>query len=1161
MPTDTAQASESRDGLWSTSFLGLLFTQLLTAVNDNVFRWLAVGIGKDYVEQDSLILMAGTACFVLPYLLLAAPAGYLADRYSKRTVIVGCKVAEIVIMGLGVAAIVMGSLQMLFVVVALMGAQSALFSPAKLGSIPEILKSDRISAANGLFGLTTVSATVIGMGLGSWLSDRTGDRGLTDWWISAAVLLGISVVGFFFSLIVRKLKPANITRTFPWNAATQTFRDLQSLWSRRALFRVALGIVFFWAVGAFAQLNIDQFAFEGGAQGESDKTPLLAALVFGVGLGSVLAGVASRGRVELGILPLGAGGVAISAMLLFTAQGPIIQPEGVSAGFIWASVLLCLLGVSAGLFSVPLEAYMQHNSPVEQRGSVLAAANFLVFSGVFVSAIAYYVLRLPLLSEEPLMSARQIFLLTGVTTVPVLIYIVWLIPQATIRFLVWLASITVYRIRVYGRENLPAQGGAILTPNHVSWLDGVLLLLTSSRPVRMIVYADNFTSRWMKYLANLWGAILIMPRPKAIVAALNEAAEALDNGELVCIFPEGGITRSGQMQTFKGGVMKILKKTKTAIPVVPVYLDGLWGSIFSFEGGKFFWKRPKRWPFPLSIHYGPPVAQPDGIQAIRQAVEHLGADAVRQRAERTMVLSRSFIRRCKQRKRGVKISDSTGVDISGGMVLMRTLILRRLLRRHVLSGDEQYVGVLLPPSNGGVIVNAALAIDRRISVNLNYTVSSEVLNECIAQAGIKHVLTSRKFMERMKFELDAEVVYLEDFKDQPTLGDKISAGFHAYIAPAGWLERSLKLRQVTNDDVMTVIFTSGSTGTPKGVMLTYGNVASNTEAINQVVHLTSQDVLVGVLPFFHSFGFTVTLWTVLSMDIRGAYHFNPLDARQVGKLCLKHGGTLLLATPTFLRTYLRRCTEEEFKTLDVVVAGAEKLATALSDAFEEKFRVRPSEGYGATELSPLVSVNIPASRDHGEDEINAKEGSVGRPVPGVTAKIVDRETGEILPAGESGMLLIKGPNVMKGYLGRDDLTAEVIDDGWYCTGDVAVIDEDGFIFITGRESRFSKIGGEMAPHILIEETLNEIIGAGEDAPLQAAVTAVPDEKKGERLVVLHLPIDKSVDELRAGLTERGLPNIFIPAANCFFEVEELPMLGSGKLDLKALAKMAEEKTK
>jgi acyl-[acyl-carrier-protein]-phospholipid O-acyltransferase/long-chain-fatty-acid--[acyl-carrier-protein] ligase len=681
--------------------------------------------------------------------------------------------------------------------------------------------------------------------------------------------------------------------------------------------------------------------------------------------------------------------------------------------------------------------------------------------------------------------------------------------------------------------------------------------MTSSRPIRIIVRDDSLRRSLVRRLAKMWGFILIGTRPKEILAALNTARDALNDGQLVCIFPEGSITRTGQLQTFRPGLLKILEGTH--VPMVPVYLHGLWGSIFSFERGRFFWKCPRRWPYPIDVHFGVPVGHPEDVHQVRREIQELGAEAVRIRGEQTTQLVRTFITGCRRRRRSIKVADSTGAELSGGRLLAGTLVLRGLLRSQVLDPDETFVGVLLPPSAGGVLVNATLAADRRVSVNLNYTASSEVLNECIRQAGVRHVLTSRRFMEKMDFALDAELVYLEDLRSLATWNRKLAAALQTHLCPTGWLCRWLGVHRDSADDLLTVIFTSGSTGEPKGVMLTHGNIAHNVDAVEQVVRLTSRDVLVGVLPFFHSFGYTITLWAVLAIDVKGVYHFNPLEARQVGKLCQKYGGTILLATPTFLRNYTRRCETEELSTLEVVVAGAEKLPKEVSDGFEQKFGLRPIEGYGTTELSPLVSVNIPPNRSPGGSGVDSKEGTIGRPVPGVAVKVVDLDTGEDLSATEQGMLLVKGPNVMKGYLGRDDLTAEVMRDGWYVTGDLAKIDDDGFIEITGRESRFSKIGGEMVPHLKIEQVLAEVLGVGEDGTVGIAVTAVPDAKKGERLIVLHTKLDRSPDELCLALSEAGLPKLYIPSPESFLEVAELPMLGTGKLDLRTIKALALER--
>jgi acyl-[acyl-carrier-protein]-phospholipid O-acyltransferase/long-chain-fatty-acid--[acyl-carrier-protein] ligase len=1151
-----------RDRLRSTTFIGLLLTQFLGTTNDNILRWLVIGLGKQYVDSAdmSAVLAVGSGCLVLPYLLFAAPAGYLADRFSKRLVIIRCKLAEIVIMALAIVAILIGNIHFMFFVVAMIGTQAALFGPAKLGSIPEMLRPSKISSANGVIGLTTVIAVVIGTGIGNWLSleEVTGKYGQERCWIAALVLVGIATAGWIASLFIMRLPAANPSRTFPRDIVQQTVRDLKTLAHDRPLLRVALGIMFFWTLAMLCQLNVDQFVQEGSmVRQQTHVTLLLGSLVVGVGLGSVLAGIWSGGKVELGILPLGAGGLALFAFLLFTVEGVLVDPAGAyTLSYFAAAIFLMLLGVSAGLFDVPLASYMQDRSPPEHRGAILAASNFLTFGGMLLASFGYWLLRRPV-NGEAFFTSREIFLLSGLATLPVFIYIIVLIPQATIKFLAWLVTHSVYRIHVYGRENIPEQGGAILVPNHISWLDGLLMFATSSRQIRMLIDAELIDTWRAHGLARLMGGIPIKPSPKSTKRAIEMSREALEAGELVCIFPEGGISRSGQLQRFKTGVLEMQRGT--GAPVIPVWLDEIWGSIFSFRGGKFFWKWPSTKPRRVSIWFGKPIYDPPDIHAVRQAVQDLGADAVAARARRTAALPRLMIRNCRKAMFRGKLSDSTGMELSGGKLLAATMVMRRLLLRHVLAPDEKYVGILLPPSLGGVIANAAVSMTGRVTVNLNYTATPDVLNKCIERAGIRRILTSRKFitnpaMEKFKDSLHAELVILEDLREKVLRGDKLFGALHAYVVPAAILDRVLGLHHIRGDDVATVIFTSGSTGLPKGVALTHHNIATNVEAIEQVVHPRPSDSVLGIVPFFHSLGFTITMWGPLLLDVRAAYHFSPLDTRTVAKLARMRSATLLLATPTFLRTYLRRCEPEELSSLEVVVAGAEKLPISLCDAFEKKFGIRPVEGYGTTELSPLVSVNVPPSRSK-STTIDMKEGSVGRPVPNVSAKIVHPETLEDLPLGTPGMLLIKGPNVMKGYLGQPEETAQVMRDGWYVTGDIAFIDTDGFIHITGRQSRFSKIGGEMVPHIRIEEAIQKILGA-EEGELKVVVTSAPDERKGERLVVVHTPLSMSPEEICERLGKIGLPNLWIPSPDSFLKVESIPVLGSGKTDLKAVADLA-----
>jgi acyl-[acyl-carrier-protein]-phospholipid O-acyltransferase/long-chain-fatty-acid--[acyl-carrier-protein] ligase len=358
--------------------------------------------------------------------------------------------------------------------------------------------------------------------------------------------------------------------------------------------------------------------------------------------------------------------------------------------------------------------------------------------------------------------------------------------------------------------------------------------------------------------------------------------------------------------------------------------------------------------------------------------------------------------------------------------------------------------------------------------------------------------------------------------------------------------------RVSPDDVATVIFSSGSTGTPKGVMLTHFNIASNIESIAQVYWVTKSDCIIGVLPFFHSFGFAFTLWFPLLSGFSVAYHANPMDGKAIGELVRKHKATFLLSTPTFCAGYVRKCSKEEFSTLRCVLVGAEKLRESIATSFHEKFGLPLLEGYGCTEMSPVVAVNFP-DYDGADKQTGCKPGTVGQPVPGVAVRVVNPETFEPVAQGTEGLLLVNGPNRMAGYLGQAEKTAEVLRDGWYVTGDIVALDDEGFIRITDRLARFSKIGGEMVPHGRIEEAVSAIIG---DA--QCMVTSVPDEQRGERLVVLYTRQDMEPGELWAKLSETDLPKLWVPKKDSLYRVEAIPALGTGKADLRGGRKLALE---
>lgn len=743
-----------------------------------------------------------------------------------------------------------------------------------------------------------------------------------------------------------------------------------------------------------------------------------------------------------------------------------------------------------------------------------------------------------------------------------------------------------YRLNTLDVDNIPKQGPVLLIGNHFTFLDALIIYCTSKRPVRFIADIDFLPTknRLASYVLRAVGVISFTPGDKkSAIKMIREAQDALRNNEVVCIFPEGALTRNGQVRAFKNGFLTIVRKTPE-IPIVPFGITGFHGSRWAYARLKDVPQHPNYRP---CITYGKPfdlqkareLGQSDAqiSQRLLHVVQEICVDSCDYKTHpenvRLVSPARSALRGCRRYgKDRLLLADSTGKELTAPRTLLEILVLRSVCHR--ILGKERHVGVLLPTSVVGVLTNAALSFDNRIPINLNYTFTNEVIDYCIHKVGVKKILTSAQLLKKLpKLKVDAELLVMEDLaKTEIRTSDKIK-GFLQSLLPTCILERVIGIRNQTLSDTNTIIFTSGSTGMPKGTILSNGNIVANGESFIQSAMPERDDSLYGTLPFFHSFGYTVTMWFPLMQAHRCVYHYNPLDYKMVGLTAKKYKPSLLISTPTFMRTYLRKCTKEDLASVDFPVTGAEKTPKELSEGWMEKFGYPLNEGFGATELSPVLCHNIPPHRAPDKITPYHVEGSIGTAGPNFVAKVIDMETGEELPPNEPGMLLIKGNSVTQGYYDDPNNTAKIFRDGWYVTGDVARIDENNFIFITGRESRISKIGGEMAPHVLIEERLGDALkslvaemskpsGSNADdseQDYQFVVTAVPDEKKGEKLVVLYTQLPVTPEELckRAG-DLKLLPPLWIPATVNFKQVEQIPLLGTGKLDLKGIKKKALE---
>ncbi|MGO9270613.1 MAG: acyl-[ACP]--phospholipid O-acyltransferase [Terriglobia bacterium] len=1109
----------------------LVAAQALSVFNDNAYKTILIFYALAHASSPGeLAWMIPTAggLLVIPYILFSSYAGQVADRFSKRNVIITMKGLEILLMTLATVAVFSGHIAAMMAVLFIEGMHSTFLSPAKEGILPQMLPDSDLSRANGLMQLTVYSMIVAGPVAAGFLVPVFRATP----YVPPAFLIVVALGSFALSFGISRVPPCGYKESFHWNAPADFWRNFAEIRASRPLFLTVLGIAYFWMLGAIYLMNVYRYGPELLHLDEHGVTNLNACLSIGIGLGAALAGILSGDQVELGLPPIGSIGLGVFAIYLFFAKHSFPQ----------ALVGHSLLGICGGMFIVPLEAFLQQRAGEQSKGRVIAASNVLTFTAVVVGSGTLWLLSGPL-GLRP----DQVLLVMGLASFAATAYILTILPDFTVRLALWLLTHTFYRIDVRGTENLPKRGGALLVCNHISFVDPFLIGACTQRFIRYLMYRQFYETRGVHGLAKLMGAIPVSEKdpPREIIESLRVAQQRLKDGDLVCIFAEGSITRTGNLLPFRHGFQRIMKGVDE--PIIPIHLDRVWGSIFSYSKGRFFFKWPRQIPYPVTITIGQPLpATADAFQ-VRQAIMALSAEAFARRDASQRPLPHLFIDTAKRNWGSLAMADTLGRTLSFGRTLVGAIIFRRLVEKHCR--DEKMIGILLPPTAPTALLNLGISMSGRVPVNLNYTVSAASLTIALERAGIKTIFTSEKLLERFGIVKRPDMVMIDDLAKEVSGLAKLLTLVAARVTPKFLLRRWLVPHHLKLDSLATIIFSSGSTGIPKGVMLSHRNVVSNIEGMQQALNVDRNDGLLGVLPFFHSFGFTVGLWLPLVSGFRVAYHTNPLEARKCGEIARKYGLTLLIGTPTFVWEYVRRCAPEDFRTLRVAFVGAEKLRPELASKFQEKFGLPLFEGYGATELSPVVAVETPGFQGRPHTQPGAKRGTVGHPIPGVAARIVNPETFAPLGADQEGMLLIKGPNVMMGYIGEPEKTREVMHDGWYVTGDIARLDQDGFITITDRLSRFSKIGGEMVPHLRVEEALHQALGNAEPT---FVVTSVPDEQKGEKLVVLHTELRVAIDDVLKRLREGDLPKLWLPRKENFFRIDALPILGTGKLDLKSV---------
>jgi acyl-[acyl-carrier-protein]-phospholipid O-acyltransferase/long-chain-fatty-acid--[acyl-carrier-protein] ligase len=1095
-------------------FQAFLWTQFLAAFNDNVYKMIvsvgAVDLAANQMLGSRYLALAGLV-FVLPFLLFAGYAGQLADRCSKTRVLQITKAFEIAIMGFGVAALYIHSIEMLLVVLFLLAMQANFFSPAKYAILPEMLPETQLSRANGLLELSTFAAIVLGTSAGSLLFARWKGQPLA----LGGVLLAIAVVGSLTSLFIRKVPASGSRLPMQWNPFAEVWTGVKHIRRDPSVWLTVAGISYFWFLGALFQMAVILDGSESLHLSETRTGLLVTALAAGIGIGSVTAGWLSGDAVEIGLVPYGAALLGLASIALAFAHS-------FASSLAW----LAVAGCAGGVFIVPLNAFLQEHAHPQEKGRVLATNSFLNSIGVVLASGALY-----LLHDRLHWTPSHIFAMLGVLTLASTLYIARLAPAALVRWFVWTLAHLFFKIRMVGAENIPKRGAALIVSNHVSYADAILIGCATPRFIRFLMWQPLYQNRWLNPFCRLFFAIPIPQHSKESLRALRNARAELDRGKLVCIFPEGEITQTSHVKPFERGV-DVITRGLHSTPVIPVYLDGLWGHALSLKSGRPSLSRLKL-RHEVTVYVGEPITGGVASERLYQRVLELGVKAAECSKNSRATLSHRFISTARRNWKSPAVADSTGRQLTYGETLTAALLLKKWIRGN--PSGSKCIGLLLPSSAGGALANLAVTLAGKTAVNLNFTAGADGMAHAMEKCEITTILSSRAFLEKAKLSELPGTIFLEDLLAAFSAISKAFTLLTARLLPAGILAG-----HTSPDDLAAVIFSSGTTGTPKGVMLSHWNLISNVDATAQVFSVDHTDSMLGVLPFFHSFGYTYTLWFPLLHGMEAVYHPNPTDAKAIGELAAARHPTLFLSTPTFCQGYLRKCTREQFGSIRYLLVGAEKLRPALAKAFEEKFGITLLEGYGCTEMGPVVSVNVfnPA-------RLAYKPGTAGRPLPHVALRILDPETLQPRAAGETGLLLANGPSRMIGYIGDRERTAQALIDGYYSTGDLAYVDSDGFLHIADRLARFSKIAGEMVPHLKIEEAVHEILG---DQP--CVVVGIPDEQRGERLTLLYTPAEVAPAQLWQRLAASDLPRLWIPKRENIYVVDAIPTLGTGKLDLR-----------
>lgn len=1120
-------------------------------------------IFKVYDDNTQVILTAIiNGLILLPFILLFSPAGFIGDRYPKNTIIRVAAWAAVLITMCITLCYYMGWFWPAFVLTFLLAIQSAIYSPAKYGYIKTLFGKELLAEANGLVQATTISAILLGTFAFSIVFESLFPAGSDkhSGLIAIAPIGWLLIINSCLELAMSYRLPTVELRSNAEQFNTRDYltgrslrRNIKPITGNRVIRQSVIGLAVFWSVGQVLLAAFPAFAKQTlGIDNTVILQGVLAASGIGIAVGSTLTAKWSRGHIETGFIPVGAIGICAGLILL-------THIDSVTGHFF----NFLFIGIMGGFFIVPLNSLVQFSAHSYELGKVLAGNNLIQN----ISMLVFLLLTVAFALSD-IHSRYLLMIVAGVAVIGCL-YTIFQLPQSLVRILLAAIMTRRYKVDVQGLRNIPSQGGALLLGNHISWIDWAIIQIASPRPIRFVMLKTIYERWYLKRFFQLVGCIPIESGVSS-KKSLQMVAQLLNKGEVVCLFPEGSISRTGHLGEFRRGYERACKEVNSDIPIIPFYLRGLWGSQFSRSSEKLKSIRSNILSRDIIVAFGSPLAKNTTADVLKRRVFDLSIEAWDLHVAELPTLPYAWIDTVKRMDSEMAIADTISEPLSATQLLCASIAFSKRIRSN---SKETNIGLLLPTSTAGVIANMATLLCGKTCVNLNYSASEDAILSSIEQAEIKTVYTSKKFLKKLavkNIDLSAvltgcNIIYMEDLKAAIGKLEMLRLWLTAKYMPAPLL-KLLYCRANDPTQTAAILFSSGSEGMPKGVMLSHRNFMANLKQISQVLNTKERDVVMASLPLFHAFGLTVTQFMPLIEGLPMICHADPTDAVNIAKAVAKFRATIICGTSTFLRLYTknRKIHPLMFDSLRLVVAGAEKLNRQIANDFMLKFNKPIFEGYGVTETTPVASVNLPDALDtnYWQIQCGGKEGTVGMPLPGTSFKIIDPDSEQELETGQEGMVIIGGNQVMKGYLKNPEKTAEVIRelDGqrWYITGDKGHIDQDGFLTIIDRYSRFAKVGGEMVGLSAVEEAVkqaidNLAINTSEDFELLA--TSLPDQKKGE-IIILLTTVELELSKIKQSMLKSGCNPLMTPSY-CL-QVEAIPKLGSGKTDFKKSRLLAEE---